>query len=186
MAENKKGGNKQNDSINQERVAENEQFKEDGSNHVVKETPEDDLQVKFDELQNRFHRLFAEFDNYKRRTAKEMLEHEEFAAKDLMTSLLPVLDDFDRAIKSNEESKDVGGLNEGFKLIHHKVKSILEQKGLEPMDSMGKKFDTDNHEAITQIPAPKKKLKGKVVDVIEKGYVLKGKVLRHAKVVIGK
>ena len=150
------------------------------------EIEDKDLQQQFDELQNRFHRLYAEFDNYKRRTAKEMLEHEEFAAKDLMTSLLPVLDDFDRAIKSNEESKDVGGLNEGFKLIHHKVKSILEQKGLEPMDSMGKKFDTDNHEAITQIPAPKKKLKGKVVDVIEKGYVLKGKVLRHAKVVIGK
>ena len=113
-------------------------------------------------------------------------ENKEFAGQDLMVSLLQILDDFDRAIKSNESIKEPEGLKEGFKLIHHKFKTILEQKGLEHMDSMSKKFDTDNHDAITQIPAPKKKLKGKVVDVIEKGYFLKGKVIRHAKVVIGK
>ena len=150
------------------------------------ELEDKDLQQQFDELQNRFHRLYAEFDNYRRRTAKEMLENKEFAGQDLMVSLLQILDDFDRAIKSNESIKEPEGLKEGFKLIHHKFKTILEQKGLEHMDSMSKKFDTDNHDAITQIPAPKKKLKGKVVDVIEKGYFLKGKVIRHAKVVIGK
>ena len=137
------------------------------------------------ELNDRFLRLYSEFDNFKRRTAKERLELFKTAGEDIIVSLLPVLDDFDRAMKAAEGSKESKDVKEGMKLIKNKLMTTLAQKGLEPMDSMGKAFDTDNHEAITKIPAPKKKLKGKVVDVIEKGFFLNGKVIRHAKVVVG-
>ena len=130
-------------------------------------------------------RLLAEFDNYKRRTAKERLDLLNTAGEEIMLALLPIVDDFDRAIISNEDIKDITTIKEGISLVHNKLKSILNQKGLENMDSLHKPFDTDNHEALTNIPAPKKKLKGKVVDVIEKGYFLNGKVIRHAKVVVG-
>jgi len=100
-------------------------------------------------------------------------------------SLLPVLDDFDRAMQAAEGSKDNKDVTKGIDLIKNKLMATLVQKGLEPMNSLDTPFDTDNHEAITKIPAPKKKLKGKVVDVIEKGYLLNGKVIRHAKVVVG-
>jgi molecular chaperone GrpE len=130
-------------------------------------------------------RLYSEFDNYKRRTAKERLELFKTAAEEIIVSLLPVLDDFDRAMTAAEGSKDSADVKEGMALIKNKLMKTLAQQGLEPMNSMGKPFDTDNHEAITKIPAPKKKLKGKVVDVIEKGFFLNGKVIRHAKVVVG-
>lgn len=147
----------------------------------VEKTPEEELV----ELNDRFLRLYSEFDNYKRRTAKERLELFKTAGEEIIVSLLPVLDDFDRAMKAAEDSGDEKELRKGFELIKNKLTSTLEQKGLEPMNSMGTSFNTDNHEAITKIPAPKKKLKGKVVDVIEKGFLLNGKVIRHAKVVIG-
>ena len=144
-------------------------------------TPEE----KIEELNDKFLRLYSEFDNYKRRTTKERLELFKTAGEDIIVSLLPILDDFDRAMKAAEDSKEVKEVRQGMELIKNKFITTLEQKGLEPMDSMGKVFDTDNHEAITKIPAPKKKLKGKVVDVIEKGFFLNGKVIRHAKVVVG-
>jgi len=140
---------------------------------------------KYEELNDRFLRLYSEFDNYKRRTAKERLELFKTASEELIVALLPIIDDFDRAIKSNDETDDFKVLKEGIGLVRNKFKGVLEQKGLEPMNSQGKPFDTDIHEALTKIPAPKKKLKGKVVDVIEKGYLLNGKVIRHAKVVVG-
>ena len=186
MAEKKKEQKSDTEPMNEKEVVENTSSEGKEAENGSAELDDKDLQQQLDDLQNKFHRLYAEFDNYRRRTAKEMLENKEFAGQDLMVSLLQILDDFERAIKSNESIKDSEGLKEAFKLIHHKFKDILEKKGLEHMDSMSKKFDTDNHDAITQIPAPKKKLKGKVVDVIEKGYFLKGKVIRHAKVVIGK
>ena len=155
---------------------------EDDDSEPEKEKSPDE---KLAELNDRYLRLYSEFDNYKRRTSKERLELFKTAGEDIILSLLPVLDDFDRAIKAAEDSEEEKELKTGIELIKNKLLVTLEQKGLEPMDSMGKPFDTDNHEAITKIPAPKKKLKGKVVDIIEKGFFLNGKVIRHAKVVVG-
>lgn len=144
---------------------------------------EEELQLKYDELNDKHLRLYSEFDNFKRRTTKERIELYKSAGEDIVAALLPILDDFDRV--SNNESDDIKVLKEALQLIHNKFKKILVQKGLESMDSMKKKFDTDMHEAITNIPAPSRKLKGKVVDVVEKGYLLNGKVIRYAKVVVG-
>ena len=149
------------------------------------ESEEDQLKSKYEELNDRFLRLYSEFENFRRRTARERLEQLKTAGEEIIVTLLPVLDDFDRAVKSSEESNDPNVLKEGVILVHNKFKSVLEQKGLEQMDSLGKTFDTDNHEAISEIPAPKNKLKGKVVDVVGKGYFLNGKVIRHAKVIVG-
>lgn len=142
-------------------------------------------EIKFSEMNDKYLRLYSEFDNYRKRTAREKIEVISTASGDLIKKMLPVIDDFERAIKANEDSDDNEALKEGFKLIKQKMMGILTQEGLKPMDAMEKDFDTEHHEAITQIPAPKKKLKGKVVDVIEKGYFLNDRVLRFAKVVIG-
>ena len=136
-------------------------------------------------LNDKYLRLFAEFDNYKRRTQKERVELLQTAGKDVLVSLLTVLDDFDRANKANENATDVAAVQEGVNLVHTKLKGILTQKGLKEMESMNTVFDTDLHEAITKIPAPNEDLKGKVVDVLEKGYTLNDKVIRFAKVVVG-
>ncbi len=137
------------------------------------------------ESKDKYLRLYSEFENYRRRTAKEKLELISTATESLMADLIPVLDDFERAAASNKDA-DAKTIQEGFDLIYNKFKNILTQKGLKLMEvGTGSDFDADVHEAITQIPAPKKKLKGKVVDVIEKGYYLGEKVIRFAKVVIG-
>lgn len=136
-------------------------------------------------LKDKHLRLYSEFENFRRRTAKERIELIGSAGSQVLTELLPVLDDLDRAIANNEEVDDIEAVKEGFKLIDHKMRKALENRGLTPMDAIGKTFDTDHHEAVTKIPAPKKKQRGKVVDVIERGYLLNGKVLRYAKVVIG-
>lgn len=158
---------------------------EDGDEGESASEQEKTHEEQIAELNDRFLRLYSEFDNYKRRTAKERLELYKTAGEDIIVSLLPVLDDFDRAMQAAKGSKDNKDVKEGMELIKNKLMTTLAQKGLEPMNSMGKPFDTDNHAAITKIPAPKKKLKGKVVDVIEKGFLLNGKVIRHAKVVVG-
>jgi len=162
----------------------------DDATEVAKEeevelSEEEKLKKENEELNDRFLRLYSEFDNFKRRTAKERIELYKTAGEDVILALLPVLDDLNRAINSNVENNDIESVKEGFKLVEGKLKTALEQKGLENMNSLHTKFDTDMHEAITNIPAPKKKLKGKVVDVIEKGYLLNGKVIRYAKVVVG-
>ncbi len=146
------------------------------------ENEEDELQKAND----KYLRLFAEFENYKRRTARERIELIGRSTEELMTAILPVLDDFDRALKSMQDAKEVSGLVEGVELIHNKLKKTLEQKGLQEMDStVGQPLDTDYHEAITQIPAPEDDLKGKVADEVEKGYLLNDRVIRYAKVVVG-
>jgi len=142
---------------------------------------EEELKIAND----KYMRLYSEFENFRRRTSKEKLELISTASADLLTDIIPVLDDFGRAIKTNEESEDIDAIKEGMTLVHNKFDSILKSKGLVEMDSLGKEFDIDEHEALTKIPAPDKKLKGKVVDVIEKGYKLKDKVVRYAKVVVG-
>ncbi|MEQ8927416.1 MAG: nucleotide exchange factor GrpE [Fulvivirga sp.] len=154
------------------------------------EEESDELTKIKDELaesKDKYIRLYSEFENFRRRTAKEKLDLVQTANEDLMAALIPVLDDFERAEKSFEkEDVELKAIKEGIDLVHAKLKKVLEQKGLIPMKGdIGMDFDPDFHEAITQIPAPEKKLKGKVVDIIEKGYLLKEKVVRYAKVVTG-
>ena len=135
---------------------------------------------KITQLNDKHLRLFAEFENFKKRTAKERMDLYKTAGENVLTALLPVLDDFERSIKANQKQED-----EGVILIYNKLKSILETKGLKAMeDSIGKKLNTDYHEAITNIPAPSDDMKGKIIDVIEKGYFLNEKVIRYAKVVV--
>lgn len=148
-------------------------------------TTEEKLQKQVAELNDKYLRLFAEFDNFKRRTQKERVELLQTAGKDIVVSLLPVLDDFERAIKATEKSTEVAPVREGIELVQNKLKSILSQKGLKEIESINNVFDTDLHEAITQIPSPTEDLKGKVIDELEKGYTLNDKVVRFAKVVVG-
>lgn len=148
--------------------------------------PVAELQAQVAECEDKYKRLYAEFDNFRKRNMRERSDLVKNASHDLIASLLPVLDDFERAIKANKESNDIHAVKEGFKLIHHHLFHILESKGLKPMDSKGKDFDVNFHEAITSTPVEKRKLVGKVVDVIEKGYFLNDNVVRYAKVVIGK
>ena len=144
-----------------------------------------DVKVKVDELNDKYLRLYSEFDNFRKRTAKEKIELMQSAGEDVFKSILPVLDDFERAIKSNNETTDVKAVNDGVNLIFNKLKSSLTQKGLSEMKTVGETFDADIHEAITNIPSPSDDLKGKVVEELEKGYSLNGKIIRFAKVVIG-
>jgi len=142
-------------------------------------------QKQIDELNDKFLRLYSEFDNYKRRTSKEKIEIITSAGKSVISTLLPVLDDFERAIKSNENIDNVAVLKDGIKLIHNKLNSILIKNGLEPMDAKGQEFNSDLHEAITNVPAPTEEMKGKVIEELERGYYLNGKVIRYAKVIVG-
>jgi molecular chaperone GrpE len=131
-------------------------------------------------------RLFAEFDNFKKRTSKERLELIQTAGKEVVISMLPVLDDFERALKQMENAQDVTAVKEGVQMIYNKFKNTLEQKGLKEMQAIQQEFNADVHEAITEIPAPTDDLKGKVIDQVEKGYYLFDKIIRFAKVVVGK
>lgn len=142
-------------------------------------------QEKAAELNDKFLRLYSEFDNYRKRTAREKIEMSKTASEDVISELLPVLDDFERAIKSTEESTDCEAVKEGMNLIYNKFIGILDKKGLKPIEAIGQDFDTDFHEAITYIPAPSDDLNGKVIDEVEKGYTLGEKVIRYTKVVIG-
>lgn len=159
---------------------------------IENETPVDN---QIDELQNlknqlqesndKFLRLYAEFDNYKRRTIKERAELLQSAGKDVIISVLPIIDDFERAIKANENIEDVQSIKDGIELIYNKLLNNLNTKGLSTESSIGKEFNADIHEAITTIPAPEESMKGKIIDEIEKGYKLNGAVIRFAKVIIG-
>lgn len=145
-----------------------------------------DLESEKGELHDKFLRLFAEFENFKKRTIKEKLEMMQTAAQDTLAALLPVLDDFDRAKKASDDPSSEDHFTEGVQLVYQKLYNVLSQRGLTTMESIGMDFDPDLHEAITEIPAPTEEMKGKVIDEIEKGYKLKDKIIRHAKVVVGK
>ena len=144
----------------------------------------EELKIEVLEKEDKFLRLYSEFDNYRRRTSKERIDLLKNASKETISEILPVIDDFERALENI--STDEESAKEGIELIFNKLKGILSNKGLKNMDSMGQDFDPDIHEAVTQIPAPSEDMKGKVVDVIEKGYYLNDKVIRFAKVVVGK
>jgi molecular chaperone GrpE len=159
----------------------------EGNEQVVEEqTIEEKLQGDLKQEKDKFLRLFAEFENYKRRTSKERIELFSTASEDVMKTLLPVLDDFERALSHFNDDKEAEALRKGVLLIYQKLISTLEQKGLKVIIvEKGEVFNADNHEAITQIPAPTKDLKGKIIDIIEKGYKLGDKVIRFPKVIIG-
>lgn len=144
-----------------------------------------DWKAKHDELNDRYLRLYSEFDNYRKRTAREKAEIIKTAGADIFTALLPVLDDFDRAAKALETSTEIEAVKEGVQLIHQKLASVLKAKGLEEMNASGEAFDADLHEAITMVSTGDEASKGKVIEELEKGYLLNGKVIRFAKVVVG-
>lgn len=175
-----------NDQIDKEQVEDVQNQTETIENQEQQElSVEEKLQEEIKLEKDKFLRLFAEFENYKRRTSKERIELFKTANEDVIKALLPVLDDFDRAYNEISKTKEKD-LLKGVELISNKLKSTLEQKGLSSIEvSNGDAFNADNHEAITQIPAPSEDLKGKIIDVIEKGYALGDKVIRFPKVIIG-
>ncbi|MBS4058796.1 MAG: nucleotide exchange factor GrpE [Bacteroidetes bacterium] len=145
----------------------------------------ENLQVKYDELNDKYLRLFSEFDNFRKRTLKEKIELSKTASEDMITNLLPIIDDFERALQLMPQTEENAKQFEGTNLIYNKLSKTLQQKGLEEITALGETFDTDYHEAITNIPVTDESMKGKVVDVIQKGYNLNGKIIRFAKVVVG-
>lgn len=149
-----------------------------------KTTELDKLKAEKTELQDKYVRLYSEFDNFRRRTAKEKLDLIHQANSELITELLGIIDDFERGLDSMEKAEDKGALVKGVELIYHKFNNLLNKKGVSLIDAHNQPFDVDFHEALTKIPAPNPDMKGKVIDVIEKGYMLKDKVVRHAKVVV--
>ena len=164
----------------------NEESQEKQTEEVRQLTPEEIAEEKYNEVNNKYLRLYSEFDNFRKRTQKEKIELYKTAGEDVIAAILPVIDDFERALKAMEKSDDIKVAIDGVKLIHNKMLTVLKQKGLEEIKSaIGKDLDIAFHEAITQIPAPSKKQKGKILDELEKGYQLNGKVIRFTKVVIG-
>jgi molecular chaperone GrpE len=146
----------------------------------------DQAQADLAEQKDKYLRLMAEFDNYKRRTAKERMDLIQTAGKDVIVSLLDVLDDCDRAEKQLATSDDIALQKEGIQLVFNKIRSTMQAKGLKAMESIGTPFDAELHEAITEVPVPDDKQKGKVIDEVTKGYLLNEKIIRFAKVVVGK
>ena len=161
-----------------------------GTQHL-NENVEDDTELEkvkaeLDEAKDKYLRLVAEFDNFRRRNAKERIELVQTAGKEIVQSLLVVLDDTDRAAKQMESSEDLVQIKEGVALVFNKLRVTLQSKGLKKMESINQPFDADLHEAITEIPAPNEEMKGKVIDEIEPGYYLNDKLIRYAKVIVGK
>ncbi len=158
---------------------------EETKEEVVEEKQEPTWEDRYAELNDKYVRIHAEFDNYRKRTNKEKLDIISTANGGMLKDLLPVIDDFERAIANNANAEDLDSVKEGFNLIFNKFKTTLESKGLKQMEADGQPFDSEIHEAIANIPAPSKKMKGKVVEAVEKGYYLNDKVIRYAKVVVG-
>ncbi|QDW23864.1 nucleotide exchange factor GrpE [Pedobacter sp. KBS0701] len=192
MFNKKKNNDKEENIMNPENTSENTAENVENTDAPAAETEqapelsaEEKLQAEVQQLNDKYLRLYAEFDNYKRRTQKERVELLQTAGKDVIVSLLPVLDDFDRALKAMETATEVAPVKEGILLVSTKLKNTLAQKGLKDVESISQPFNTDFHEAITNIPAPSDDLKGKVIDEVEKGYTLNDNVIRFAKVVVG-
>jgi len=161
--------------------------KKDKEKSKVQELEKEIEQLKAEkaELNDRFLRLFSEFDNYKKRVSKEKLDLIATASEKVLVSLLPVIDDFERAIVANEKADNIDSIKEGFNLIYNKLVQMMKRFDVEEIQAKGEEFNTDFHEAVTHFPAQKEEDKGKVIDVTEKGYKLKDKVIRYAKVVVG-
>jgi len=169
-----------------EDIVEEQDVAQDTQEGTVELSKEEQLAEELGKEKDKFLRLFAEFENYKKRTSRERIELFKTASEDVMVSLLPVLDDFERALSHIDEDKEAEEMRKGVMLIYQKLLTTLGKKGLEAIKvEQGETFDAEYHEAITQIPAPSDDLKGKIIDVVEKGYKLGDKVIRFPKVVIG-
>jgi molecular chaperone GrpE len=190
MKETKEQAKKQEDAPIEGNMDINADENMSGSTHlndpVTEESEIDKLQNELADLKDKFIRKVAEFDNFRKRSSKEKIELIQTAGKEVITDLLVVLDDFSRAEKQMENTEDIEQLKEGMKLIFTKFKNQLIAKGLKPMEAVNSDFNPDLHEAITEIPAPNEEQKGKVIDEVEKGYYLNDKIIRYAKVVVGK
>ncbi|WP_394343213.1 nucleotide exchange factor GrpE [Sphingobacterium corticibacterium] len=177
--------NEQENNIQDENLASADPISEENTVQS-EETTEGRLQQELANANDKYTRLFAEFDNYKKRTSKERVELIQSASKDVLAKLLPILDDFDRALTAMQTAHDIAAVKEGIELVNQKFRKTLENEGLKEMENLiGQPFDAEYQEAITAIPAPSEELKNKVIDVVEKGYFLNDKVIRFAKVVIG-
>ena len=189
MAKKKNKETEEQDVELQDQVAEQEQSvdTEEGSNSEdAKQSQIKELEAEKAELKDKQLRLLAEFENYKKRTVKEKIDMMSNAAKDTLSKLLPVLDDFDRAKKISDDEGSEEVFPDGVTMVYNKLHTTLKGLGLSEMETTGEVFDAEMHEAVTEIPAPNEEMKGKVVDTIEKGYLLNDKIIRHAKVVVGK
>lgn len=155
----------------------------EGADSLIKENEE--LKAAVEKEKKEYLFLMAEFDNFRKRTLKEKSELIKNAGESVFKGLLPIVDDFERALKATEGSEDAGSVREGMELIYKKLKKYLEQNGVKEMDPEDKEFDADRHEAISAVPVPDPEAKGKILDTVEKGYTINDKVLRHAKVVVG-
>jgi len=165
---------------------ETEELKDQPSEEPIKEDPISLLKQEKEALNDKYLRLYSEFDNFRKRTQKEKLELYKTAGEDVIISILPVIDDLERALKSIDETENIKDVKKGFTLILQKIQNSLTQKGVKSIESpVGKEFDLNIHEAISKVPAPTKKLKGKIIEEVEKGYLLNEKVIRYTKVVIG-
>ncbi len=179
----------QNDKELKEEIPLNEATNEP-ENQEAEAIPEEEdplvkLQGELAEAKDKFLRLYSDFDNYKKRVARDRQDLIKSAGTELISAILPVLDDFERANKALEQTEDIETLKEGLSLIYIKLKTMMEQKGLKEMETVGQSFNTDLHDAITQAPAQSDDMRGKVIDEVQKGYYLNEKVIRHAKVVVG-
>jgi molecular chaperone GrpE len=163
----------------------NESYESIENTEAVEDKKEESLEEKIKIQEDKYLRLFSEFDNFRKRTQKEKAELISATKADVFKLILPILDDFDRALKSINNASDVESLKEGVELIHSKIVQTLKSKGLESMEILHQEFNADEHEAITNIPAPSEDLKGKIVDVVETGYKLNDKIIRYPKVVVG-
>jgi molecular chaperone GrpE len=197
--------NSENAPRNTENMAEPEEFIENGvrsdhgngneneeaqsAEHVINPENNTDKEeiykAQISDLQDKYVRLMAEFDNFRKRSLKERAELIKSAGDDVLINILPVMDDFERGITAMETSQDIEAVKQGILLIYNKFKDFLILRGVKEMDALNQDFNVDVHEALTKIPAPEEHLKGKVVDVIQKGYTLNDKVIRYAKVVVG-
>ena len=153
---------------------------------VGEESELEKTKAELEEMKDKFIRKVAEFDNYKRRSAKERIELMQTAGRDVITDMLDVLDDCDRAQKQLDSSEDPGAIKEGVMLVFNKLRNTLQSRGVKAMETLNKEFNADLHDAVTEIAAPTEDLKGKIVDEVMKGYYLNDKIIRHAKVVVGK
>jgi molecular chaperone GrpE len=196
---NKMNAEKESETLNNEEVLstaeeskETENLSENqnnGSNDVSEEkliqSKEEEYLLQLKDSQDKFIRLMAEFDNFRKRTLKERTELIKTAGEDILLNILPVVDDFERGIQVIDKSEDLESVKQGIHLIYNKFREFLNQRGVKEIEAIQQDFNVDVHEAITKIPAPSEDLKGKVVDVVQKGYVLNEKVIRFAKVVVG-
>ena len=186
--------NKEEKELNEETVQE-EQTEETSAEETQEETQEEAQEEELDEvskvtaelaeMKDKYLRLYSEFENFRKRTQKEKSDLLVTASERVIVDLLGIVDDFERGMKANEDTEDIAAVKEGIALVYDKFAKLLKNKGVEPINATGEEFDTELHEAITQIPSPTEDMKGKVIDEVEKGYKLGEKVIRYSKVVVG-